>query len=302
MATGTTDNATAGRAGQRQNIKYYIISYPLVSLTVFFLVPLAMLVVFSFYQNVSGGYYEAAFTVENYTRFFTSNLYLGRLRFTLWLSFVTTVGCLALGYPLAYYLARLRNALIRRVLMIAVISTLWITYVIRAYAWDVMLSRNGIVSTLAVAVGIFDAPRSFVPGFGALTVGMIYVFLPFMVLTLYSSLKNIDTSLLEASKNLGAGPIETFRRVTLPLSMNGVVSGSVLVFILSLGSYVLPAVLGNPAQYTLPVIIGNEVSNSNVPFGAAMSIVLLVVVVGILFVTVRVTNVSAADLGGRADE
>jgi len=128
---------------------------------------------------------------------------------------------------------------------------------------------------------------------------MVYVFLPFMILSLYSSLRNVDWELIEASKNLGAGPVTTFRRVTLPLSRNGVVSGSALVFILSLGAYVIPRLLGSAQQRTLPVLIELQViQETNYPFGSVMSIMLVAVVVGSLVLLLRFTNLTAAGLGG----
>ena len=302
MSTETSAGEPAdesGRAGLRANAKWYVLSYPLVWLVAVFLVPLAMLVVFSFWVNIPGGQYEAGFTLENYVRFLTTSLYLEQLWLTIELALITSVASLFLGYPLAYYLARLDRPWLRSTLLITIISSLWITYVIRAYAWQVILASNGIVSSVGVAVGLLESQTSFYPGYWGLIVGMVYVFLPFMVLTLYSSLRNLDGELLEASKNLGAGPLRTFRRVTLPLTKNGVASGTSLVFILALGAYVLPRLLGSGQQRTLPVLIEQQImSESNYPFGAAMSIGLVVVVLVFLWLLLRVTNVTTEDLGG----
>jgi putative spermidine/putrescine transport system permease protein len=302
MSTETSAGEPAdesGRAGLRANAKWYILSYPLVWLVAVFLVPLLMLVVFSFWVNIPGGQYEAGFTLENYVRFLTTSLYLEQLWLTIELALVTSVASLLLGYPLAYYLARLDRPWLRSTLLITIISSLWITYVIRAYAWQVILASNGIISSLGVALGILETQTSFYPGYWGLIVGMVYVFLPFMVLTLYSSLRNLDGELLEASKNLGAGPLRTFRRVTLPLTKNGVASGTSLVFILALGAYVLPRLLGSGQQRTLPVLIEQQImSESNYPFGAAMSIGLILVVLVFLWLLLRVTNVTTGDLGG----
>ena len=302
MSTETSAGEPAdesGRAGLRANAKWYVLSYPLVWLVAVFLVPLLMLVVFSFWVNIPGGQYEAGFTLENYVRFLTTSLYLEQLWLTIELALVTSVFSLVLGYPLAYYLARLDRPWLRSTLLITIISSLWITYVIRAYAWQVILASNGIISSLGVALGILETQTSFYPGYWGLIVGMVYVFLPFMVLTLYSSLRNLDGELLEASKNLGAGPLRTFRRVTLPLTKNGVASGTSLVFILALGAYVLPRLLGSGQQRTLPVLIEQQImSESNYPFGAAMSIGLIIVVLVFLWLLLRVTNVTTGDLGG----
>ncbi|MFB6270747.1 MAG: ABC transporter permease, partial [Halobacterium sp.] len=277
-AETSTSGGESGRAGLKQNAKYYILSYPLAWLVFVFLVPLGMLFVFSFWVNVPSAGYKAGFTLENYVRFFTTSLYVDQLWLTVELALVTAIASLLLGYPLAYYLARIDRPWLRNALLITVVSSLWITYVIRAYAWQVILASRGILSSVLVGTGILSSHQSFYPGYWGLVVGMVYVFLPFMVLSLYSSIRNLDGELLEASKNLGAGPVRTFRKVTLPLTKNGIASGTSLVFILALGAYVLPRLLGTPDQRTLPVLIEQQVmSESNYPFGAAMSIVLIVV-------------------------
>lgn len=293
----------SGRAGLKSRTKYYVLSYPLFWLGVIFVVPILFLLVTSFYVNVPGGSYRPGATLDNYVRFVTGRLYLGQLWTTVEVSLLTTVFSLLLGYPIAYYLVRMNRPRLRSAMLITIVSSLWITYVIRAYAWQVILASGGLLSSLGVSIGVLDTHQSFYPGYWALIVGMVYVFLPFMILSVYSSLRNIDEELMEASKNLGAAPITTFRRVTLPLSKNGIMSGSALVFILALGAYVLPRLLGSAAQRTLPVLIEQQVvREGNVPFGAAMSIGLVVVVVASLWTVVRFTNLTTASFGGGADE
>jgi putative spermidine/putrescine transport system permease protein len=299
MSSETVDGEKPSRAGLMNRTKWYVLSYPLFWLGVVFVIPMAMLVVFSFYVNISGGAYRPGFTLENYVRFFTTSLYLEQLWLTIEISLITTGSSLLLGYPMAYYLARMNRPRVRSALLITIVSTLWVTYIIRAYAWQVILASRGILSSAALAIGLIDSHQSFYPGYWALVVGMVYVFLPFMILSLYSSLRNVDWELIEASKNLGAGPATTFRRVTLPLSRNGVVSGSALVFILSLGAYVIPRLLGSAQQRTLPVLIELQViQETNYPFGSVMSIMLVAVVVGSLVLLLRFTNLTAAGLGG----
>ena len=299
MSSETVDGEKPSRAGLLNRTKWYVLSYPLFRLGVVFVIPMAMLVVFSFYVNISGGAYRPGFTFENYIRFFTTDLYLEQLWLTIEISLITTLTSLLLGYPMAYYLARMNRPRLRSALLITIVSTLWVTYIIRAYAWQVILASRGILSSTALAIGLIDSHQSFYPGYWALIVGMVYVFLPFMILSLYSSLRNVDWELIEASKNLGAGPATTFRRVTLPLSRNGVISGSALVFILSLGAYVIPRLLGSAQQRTLPVLIELQViQETNYPFGAVMSIMLVAVVVGSLVLLLRFTNLTAAGLGG----
>ncbi|MFB1066781.1 hypothetical protein CP556_12840 [Natrinema sp. CBA1119] len=298
MSHGTDTPEATGWTGRVPQTKYLVASYPATVLVLLFLVPFCLLFVYSFYTNVSGGYLERTLTLANYLRLGREPLYLDRLVFTLRIAAMTTIVSLLLGYPLAYRLARTRRSRVRRTVLTIIVSSLWLTFIIRGYAWAVMLSSDGVIPVAAAGVGLLDEPVSFVPGYWALVVSMVYVFLPFMVLTLYTSIKNVDTELLEASKNLGAGPVTTFRHVTLPLTKSGIVSGSLLVFVLSLGVYVLPRILGSPPQWTLAVVIGNQVTiESNVPFAAALSIVLMLVVVLLVLVTVRLTGVGTFELG-----
>jgi ABC-type spermidine/putrescine transport system permease subunit I len=265
--------------------KYLIVSYPTIVLGLLFVIPLLMLVMVSTFQNIEGGFFEPAFTLENYVRFFGSDLFQGRMVYTLRVAGLTTVLSLAIGYPLAYYIATLKSELWRRVYLSIIVSSLFLTFIIRGFAWQVLLSSESVVPTIASTIGILDEPVALVPGYFALIIGMVYVFLPFMVLTLYTSIRDVNDSLKEASRSLGASPLRTFREVTLPLTKNGIISGSMLVFVLSLGVYVLPRILGNPPQWTLAVLIGNLVGvEGNVPYGATVSIVLLLVV-GVIIAT-----------------
>lgn len=279
--------------------KSIVLGYPLAMLALFFAVPLVLLVVTSFYPKPSGEYYEIGFTLEHYVRLFSVPLYLERLAFTIGLSMGTAFACLAIGYPIAYTLARMDSRLRRRVYITTIVSTMWLTYIIRSYAWTVILSKNGVLNELLLTLGLIDEAIALTPGIWALGIGMTYVFLPFAILTLYSSINNINPELEEASKNLGANRLQTFRRVTLPLSRNGIYSAWMLVFILSLGAYIVPRILGTPAQWTLPVIIGDQaLSNLNVPFGAALSLVMMVVVVAILAAGYKFLGLSSREMAG----
>lgn len=292
MSTDTTtvDDA-ATPEGTLPRIKYLLFGYPAIVLGILVLVPLLMLIAVSFFRNIEGGFYEVGFTIENYARLFGSDLYRGRIFYTLRLSGLTAIVCLLIGYPLAYYIARLESALWRRIYLSVIVSTLFLTFIIRGFAWQILLANDSIVPRLASAVGLLEEPSSLVPGYTALVISMVYVFLPFMVITLYVTLKDIDRSLEDASRDLGAGPLTTFWRVTLPLSKNGIISGLMLVFTLSLGVYVLPRILANPAEWTIPVLVGEQVGvEGNVPFGAAISVVILCLVGAILAVGWRLMD------------
>jgi ABC-type spermidine/putrescine transport system permease subunit I len=230
-------------------------------------------------------------------RFFTKALYLKRLLFTVEISALTALLCLLLGYPFTYYLTRIASG--KRFYVILVISSLWLSYIIRSYAWTVLLSRSAGISNLFVWLGLLEQPQSYSPGLLAVIVGLVYVFLPFMILTLYGSLKSINREYEEASLNLGAGPFSTFRKVTLPLSKDGIISGSLLVFILTMGAYVVPSILGKPQQWTMAIIIGDQATyESNVPFGAAMALVLMLFAVLIMWLIAKLAGTKGLSMGG----
>jgi len=279
----STDTTTIDRINDLgavlQRTKYLLISYPALILGVFVVIPIGILFVVSFFQNIEGGFYEPALTLENYVRFFGSDLYRGRVLYTLRLAALVSAITLVVGYPIAYYISQLSSRLWRRIYISTIISTLFLTFIIRAFAWQVLLESDSVVPTIAAGLGIMSEPSSLVPSYFALVVSMVYVFLPFMVITLYVTLKDIDRSLIEASRDLGAGPITTFIRVTLPLSKNGIISGVLLVFTLSLGIFVLPRILANPPEWTIAVLVGEQVGvEGNIPFGAAISVILLTTV------------------------
>lgn len=280
-----------------------VLGYPLAMLALLFIVPFAFLIVVSFFPKPSGEYYSVGFTLTHYIRLFTTSLYLERLVFTIELAGLTAFTCLALGYPIAYSLVRMDSRLRRRVYITTIVSTMWLTYIIRAFAWGVILSKSGVLNEFLRTLGLIDEPLVSAPGFWAVVIGMTYVFLPFAILTIYSSLTNINPELEEASLNLGANRLQTFRKITLPLSRNGIYAAWMLVFILALGSYIIPRLLGNPSQWTLPIIITQQVLlQLNVPFGAALSLVMMALVVILLGLGYRYVGVQSGDLTGEGGE
>ena len=226
------------------------------------------------------------FTLENYQRLigFTEEgfdtLYVSILGRSLSLALQTTVFVILLAYPLAFFIAR-SPAQRRNTLLFLVLVPLWTNFVIRIYAWIMILRTQGVLNSvlgwLAGLVGLSYAPFDFYPSQGAVLVGMVYEFLPFMILPIYTSLEKIDGSLFEAAADLGANSFWTFLRVTLPLSMPGVVAGTILTFIPVIGTFVVSDILGGRQV----ILVGNLIQRQflearNPPFGAAASIVLMV--------------------------
>jgi spermidine/putrescine transport system permease protein len=263
-----------------------LIAPTLLWMLVLLIIPLMLTVITSFGQRDTDGNVIYTFTLENYQRLigFTEEgfdtLYVSILGRSLSLALQTTVFVILLAYPLAFFIAR-SPAQRRNTLLFLVLVPLWTNFVIRIYAWIMILRTQGVLNSvlgwLAGLVGLSYAPFDFYPSQGAVLVGMVYEFLPFMILPIYTSLEKIDGSLFEAAADLGANSLWTFLRVTLPLSMPGVVAGTILTFIPVIGTFVVSDILGGRQV----ILVGNLIQRQflearNPPFGAAASIVLMV--------------------------
>jgi len=255
-------------------------------LGLFFLIPLLLILAYSFgTSNVYGGI-TLGFNPGNYLRVFDP-LYLEIIGRTFVIAAINTLICLALGYPLAYFIVfkgrRWRNALI-----LLVMVPFWTSLLIRAYAWVVILSGNGIANKALQFFGVTDEPLDLIFTTQAVMMGMVYSYLPFMVLPLYAALEKFDTRLKEAAQDLGASRWHTFWRVTFPLSMPGVIAGSILVFIPSAGEFVIPDLLGGSRT----VMTGNLIQNQFLQardwaFGSALSVMLAVLLLGAIMFYIR---------------
>ena len=254
---------------------YLFLSPGMILIGVFFLLPLAMMFTYSFYTRVLGGSMEAVFTLDNYARIFTKALYSKVLIKTLWLALLVTVVSLLLGYPLSYFMARTRSSL-KPYMLLAVITPLWTSVIIRSYGWMVILGTNGIINSF---LGLFGVePVRLLWNQTGTIIGFVQILLPYMVLPLYASMESIDVSLEEASRTLGASNLRTFWRITLPLSLPGAATGALMVFIITIGTFLIPALLGGPSQVVVPMMIYEQIGTLNYPLAASLSMVLLVIV------------------------
>jgi spermidine/putrescine transport system permease protein len=251
-----------------------------VFLLLFFVAPLLILGVYSFLKRGAYGQLVWEFNLQNYVRVIDP-LYLN----ILWRSFVfaigTTVICLLFGYPFAYYIARLPGLRLRNLLLILVMVPFWTNFLIRTYAWRVILGNDGPLNGLLLGLGVIREPLPLIFNDGAVMVGLVYGYLPFMVLPLYAAIDRVDFSLMEAAHDLYADGWQAFRRVLLPLSMPGVIAGSILVFIPTLGTFVTSDLLGGAKT----VLIGNLIQSQFLtardwPFGSAFTVLLMLAVLG----------------------
>jgi ABC-type spermidine/putrescine transport system permease subunit I len=231
--------------------------------------------VFPITQVVWGSFFAPEPTLQHYARMITVPVYARVFWITLKISLLTTLGCLLLGYPAAYFLASVR-ASTRQLLLICVIVPFFISLLVRNYIWMILLQRNGLLNRLLLEWGWISRPLELMYNEFGVLVAMVHMLLPYMIFPVLSALLTIPGELLQASAGLGAGPVRTFARVTLPLSLPGIAAGSLLVFIVALGFFITPALLGGPKQMMISNLIEFNVRQVlNWPFAFALSNTLL---------------------------
>jgi spermidine/putrescine transport system permease protein len=245
----------------------------------FFLAPLVYMVVVSFGESPGyGGPPQLGFHLDSY-QLIANPLYLKVFLGTLQMAFIGTLACLVVGYPLAYFLAT-RATVRKTTLLLMIIVPFWTSFLIRTYAWETILDPDGALSHTLQALGVLHGPLAVLYTRVAIFIGILYNYLPLMIFPLYVALERLDKRLVEASKDLGAGRITTFWRVTLPLTLPGVMTGVLLVFIPLTGEYLIPAILGGSKNLFLGNLIGEQFTgqgaSSDWPFGAALGVVVIV--------------------------
>lgn len=279
MSEAVIEYPAVSKGGVRWRLRsltpYALLVPVLVLIGVFFLVPLGTVAVYSFYTRTAGGSMEAILTLENYARAITRPLYVKVFLRTLRLAVITTVMALVLSYPFAYYLARLKSEK-KGLLLLLVVFPFWTSIIVRSYAWMIILGSNGIINSILNVLGI--GPRKLLWNETGVVIGLVHILLPYMILPLYASLEGINRSLEEAARTLGADKWRTFWYITLPLSLPGAATGAILVFIITIGFYLTPALLGGPQQVVIPMLIYEQVAILNYPFAAALSVLLLLMV------------------------
>jgi spermidine/putrescine transport system permease protein len=267
-----------------------LLSGSLVWLVGFFLVPLLYLLAVSFAARSPYGTVQWTLRLLNYARAFQP-LYLELYWRSLWMALVTTAVCGLLGYPIAYTLALRVSARWRSVLLMLVVIPFWTSFLIRTYAWMVILRTEGVMNNLLLGLHLIDEPLRLLYTPLAVFIGLVYGELPFMILPLYAVLQKLDPALLEAAHDLGAGRWGTFRGVTLPLSLPGLVAGSVLVFIASVGAFITPDLLGGARTMMVGNLIQNQFAVArDQPFGSAVAFLLTFVVLALLCFSLRSTE------------
>ena len=276
--------------------KRFVIGVPYVWLFLFFFLPFLILLYISFVDmgeslnpfkpiwDTETGLLSLKY--ENYTTIFKSEeggwfqtLYIEAYVRSVWYALCTAVLCLVLGYPFAYFIAR-SPASIRPALLMMVMLPFWTSFLLRVYAWKGILADQGVVNQVFMAVGLTSEPIQMLYTDVSLLVGMVYVYLPFMVLPLYANLVKMDFRLLEAAYDLGASPFKAFWLITVPLSKAGIIAGFMLVFIPSVGEFVIPSLLGGPENIMIGRVVWDEMfTSNNWPRATALAVVMIGVIV-----------------------
>ncbi|RKU27011.1 spermidine/putrescine ABC transporter permease [Candidatus Poribacteria bacterium] len=265
----------------RRNYHLFVLLFPVIFwLICFFLLPLVSVLIYSFIERGTYGGVRWVFTLENYERLF-DGLYLGILWRSVSTALVCTAICLFLGYPFAYYLARYKPKH-HNILLLLVVVPFWTNFLIRTYAWILILRTEGILNNLLGAVFPNWGPLELLNTPLAVQIGLVYGYLPFMILPLYAALEQLDMSLLEAAQDLGASRWRAFWHVTVPLSLPGILAGSMLVFIPTVGAFLTPDLLGGGKVSYIGNVIERQFKTArDWPFGSALSFMLMgIVLVG----------------------
>ena len=216
---------------------------------------------------------------DSYGRLFADALYIKAYLNSLTVAAISTLLCLLIGYPFAYGMARCSPS-VRNILLMLVILPFWTSFLIRVYAWIGLLKNNGLINEVLMSIGVIDAPLGMMNTNFAVYLGIVYSYLPFMILPLYANLEKMDISLLEAATDLGCKPLKAFFLITVPLSFPGIVAGSMLVFIPAVGEYVIPELLGGPSSLMIGrVLWGEFFSNRDWPTASAVAMAILLALV-----------------------
>ncbi len=269
---------------------WLLLGPPLLWFAVFYILPLAGLLMQSLYTfDEFSMTVSPALTLDNFKMVFTEPAHIDILLRTFCTALAVTIACAVIGYPISYYMARYASGRIKGIMYVAVMIPMWASYIVKAYAWTVILAKEGIAQWFISSVGLSDALDVLlsVPGIGGSTLAtshlgrflvFTYMWLPFMILPIQASVERISPTLINASADLGATPGQTFRNVILPLSIPGVAAGSIFTFCLTFGDYIIPTLVGPSGDFLGTAVYKYQGAIGNVPLAAALTVIPVIVV------------------------
>ncbi len=277
---------TASQRATRLRLSHPALVLPLLLfLAVFYAYPVVAMLV----RSVA----EPTWTTENFRQIVEMPVVFHVLWLTFRVGVIVTVLCLVLGFPVAYLLARIDRAKSNLLIML-VLLPFWTSILVRTYAWMVLLGRQGLINQALLALGLVDTPLQLLNTTFAVYVAMVHILLPFMILPIYSVIRGIDGNLLRAAQGLGAAPFGVFRQVVLPLALPGIAAGCLLVFILALGFFITPALVGGPRDLMIAVLIQQQIDSFNWPLASALAVILLAAALAVFTVMAKTLGVTEA--------
>ncbi len=265
---------------------WLILIPPALFLIIFMFIPILKMLVLSFQSTDT-----SAWTFENYAKFFSNSVYIQVIGLTLKVSLVVTLLCLLLGYPVAYVMAK-SSRRVSSLIMISVMIPFWTSLLVRTYSWMILLQSEGVVNQILMKLNIISAPLKLINNTTGVYIGMTHILLPYMILSLYPVMKGIDNSIVDAAQTLGANKFKAFVKVYFPLSIQGISAGVILVFIMSIGYFITPSLLGGTNDVMISQLIQVQVSKLlNWQFASAISVILLVVSMSVLYISKKLMKV-----------
>ena len=291
MTAATVERRRGNRLGVN---RWALLAIPAaIFLVVFFLAPLIQMSSRSLTDPPDAG-------LSNYVKFFDQQTYIRVLTNTFWIAILSTAACLVVGYPFAYLMTVVPGRM-AGLLVIAVLLPFWSSLLVRTFAWQVLLRDTGVINRFLLDLGVISEPLALIRTTGGVIMGMSHILLPFMVLPMYAVMRRIDPEYGRAAANLGASPVSAFVRIFVPLSLPGVLAGSLLVFVLALGFYITPALLGGLKDQMISQLIVQQIQQRlDWGFGTAMSVLLVVITLAFLFIAsraVKLRDVFGSGLG-----
>lgn len=256
-------------------------------LFLFSVLPLGFLIVMSLWKSDIFGI-TPEWNIDNYKRFFEEPVYIRVFVSTIRISLITAIASIIIGYPIAWMISRLEGRR-KGIALLLLFLPFWTSFLIRTFAWIPILGRQGAINSLLLSLGLIDKPiDALLFNEGTIYLGLLYIYILYMVLPIYLSLEKMDPALIEAAQDLGATPLQVFLKVTLPLSLPGVISGTIMVFLLCCGAFVTPQLLGGPSAIMFGnLVAGQFIGDNNWAFGSALAVVMMAIVIGLMLAVAR---------------
>ncbi|WP_195604182.1 ABC transporter permease [Clostridium tyrobutyricum] len=272
------NNSTKNKLYSFLDPKYILILLPLIFVVAFAFIPMIKLFKLSFID-------QNGFTLQYLSQVFTQKIYMQVILLTLKTGAIVTVLSIILAYPVAYFIVKTKSTRAKKIVLLIIMIPFWISLLVRTFSWIIILQDQGILNTFLIHIGLINKPLHLLYNTKSVTIGMVHVLFPFMVLNIYSSMENIDMQLVQVAQIMGAKPIKAFWQVFFPLSIPGILSGSILVFVLSLGYFITPSLLGGSQNMLISTLIQNNISATlNWPLAASLALVLFIITMVLLIV------------------